>query len=83
MTLTQDEQATLNSLNKKHFDLITKFFVRPFEGLPKEYVNVPNESLGEIVKAQMMARENNRLFLADMKSHVATTGEEPAPVAPD
>lgn len=82
MILTQDEQATLNALNKKHFDLIAKFFIRPFEGLPKDFVNVPNESLGEIVKAQMAARESNKLFLADMKAHVASTDTEPSPVAP-
>lgn len=84
MVLTQEEQHTLNALasNQKNLEVIAKFFIRPFENLPKEFVNVPNESLGEVVKAQLMARESNKLYLAEMKSLVVKNKAEPAPVAP-
>lgn len=85
MILTQDEQAVLNALgaNKKNFEIIAKFFVRPFEGLPVEYKNVPNEQLGEIIKGQLLARENNIKYLLDMKASVATEKEESTPIAPE
>ena len=85
MVLTQDEQATLNSLgsNKKNFELIAKFFIRPFESLPKEYKNVPNEQLGEIIKSQLLARELCIKYLLEMKSSVASEVEGSTPIAPE
>jgi hypothetical protein len=85
MVLTQDEQATLNALgsNKKNFELIAKFFIRPFEGLPNEYKNVPNEQLGEIIKGQLLARENSVKYLLEMKAHVATEAASTVPIAPE
>jgi len=84
MVLTQDEQATLNSIgaNKKNFELIAKFFIRPFESLPAEYKNVPNEQLGEIIKSQLLAKEHNLRFLADMKASVASEETTSTPIAP-
>jgi hypothetical protein len=84
MVLTQDEQATLNALgsNKKNFEVIAKFFIRPFESLPLEYKNVPNDQLGEIIKSQLLAKEHNLRFLADMKASVASDIAEPTPIAP-
>ena len=85
MVLTQDEQATLNALgaNKKNFELIAKFFVRPFEGLPNEYKNVPNEQLGEIIKSQLLARELGIKYLLEMKTHVASAEGVSTPIAPE
>lgn len=83
MTLTQDEQAVLNSLNEKHFKLISKFFIRPLEVLPDDFQNITNEALGEIVKAQVVARFNNKHFLSEMKGHVATVKDKKTPVAPE
>jgi hypothetical protein len=85
MVLNQDEQNTLNALgsNKKNFELIAKFFIRPFESLPLEYKNVPNEQLGEIIKSQLLAKEHNLRFLAEMKASVASDESAATPIAPD
>lgn len=84
MILTQEEQATLNALgaNKKNLELIAKFFIRPFEGLPNEYKNVPNEQLGEVIKGQLHARENNLRYLVEMKAQIATEEGTSTPIAP-
>jgi hypothetical protein len=84
MKLTQEEQTLLNALgaNKKNFEIIYKYFIRPFETLPHEYKNVPNEQLGEIIKGQMLARENNIRYLMEMKSAVEKDGEVVTPIAP-
>lgn len=85
MILTQDEQALLDSIgsNKKNFEIIAKFFIRPFEALPQEYKHVPNEQLGEIIKSQMLAKEHNLRFLAEMKASVASAVAEQTPIAPE
>lgn len=85
MVLTQEEQATLNALgsNKKNFELIAKFFVRPFEELPNQYKNVPNEQLGEIIKSQLLARELGIKYLLEMKSNVASEEGTNTPIAPE
>ena len=85
MVLTKEEQATLNALgsNKKNLELIAKFFIRPFESLSPEYKNVPNEQLGEIIKSQMLARENNIKYLLEMKASIATETAVATPTAPE
>ena len=85
MILTQEEQATLNALgsNKKNLELIGRFFIRPFETLSPEYKNVPNEQLGEIIKSQMLARENNIKYLLEMKANIATETAVVTPTAPE
>lgn len=85
MVLTKEEQSTLNALgsNKKNLEIIAKYFIRPFESIPFEYKNVPNEQLGEIVKSQLLAKEHNLRFLAEMKASIASEEGTNTPVAPD
>lgn len=85
MILNKEEQETLNALgsNKKNFELIAKFFIRPFEGLPNEYKNVPNEQLGEIIKSQLLARELGTKYLLEMKTSVASEEGTNTPIAPE
>lgn len=85
MILNKEEQETLNALgsNKKNFELIAKFFIRPFESLPNEYKNVPNEQLGEIIKSQLLARELGIKYLLEMKTNVAGEEGVSTPTAPE
>lgn len=85
MELTQDERETLKGIvsQKKVMQVLEKYFIRSFDELPLEYQNVPNESLGEIIKAQLTARALNKRYLTEMKLAGSEKAETGGPVAPD
>lgn len=85
MKLTTKEQEVLEGLMRQEgaMELIGKFFVRPFEGLPDEYRGVPNDILGEQVKAHLTARGLNLTYLNQMKTLGRKSTEENSPIAPE
>ena len=85
MKLTKEEQDTVNTINKNPhiIQIIHKYFIRPFDTFPPDYSTVPNEELGAQTKAQLVARNLNRGYLAELKSNKIVKGAIASPIVPE
>ena len=85
MILTKEEQDTVNTINENPhiMQVIDKYFIRPFDTFPPSYSTVPNEELGAQTKAQLVSRELNRGYLAELRNNKVMKGSAASPIVPE
>lgn len=83
MKLNKEEESVMNTFTTEQMRMIEKFFIRAFEHLPSEYRSIPNDQLGEQVKAHLTARDINTGYMTQFKNARQKDGEGKTPVAPE
>ena len=81
---TKEQQQLAKSVieNKALFEFLVSVLVEPQQAWTQEVIGMPNEQLGELVKADVMAQQKIVERFNNIKRMATETGGSSAPIAP-